>query len=66
MKPVFGATEKRIECHNACKANNDCRKCPFYNLCDQVEYFPISYDGITSEDGEFIPADFIMKGNVFC
>ena len=65
-KAIFGATDKRIECWTACKANKDyCKSCPFNGTCESEEYFPDIYDGIDTK-GLYIPADYEMKGNVFC
>ena len=64
-KAILGATDKRIDCFNACKANNDnCHSCPYKDICEREEYFPNHYDGIDCSD--YIPADYTVKGNVFC
>ena len=62
-KAIFGATDKRIECHSACVSHHECRECPFYGLCENEDYFPSYYDGINCED--FIPSNYVKSGNLF-
>ena len=63
MKPIFPATDNRIDCMNECKKHSDCKNCPYYGLCESEAYFPYSFDGTACAEGEFVPADYIMRGN---